>query len=142
MKKMILSAAGILLAFAPAFGRDMGDVLKEIEKGNLELQTKKLANSATVYDLAAENMPDAPSVEYSPFFHKGVSGVSSSELVVSQEFDFPTLYSSPFEGRKAARGGPVGAISDEKTRPTLAGKGEMPIHRHARQADSPRKGAS
>ena len=80
MKKMILSAAGILLAFAPAFGRDMGDVLKEIEKGNLELQAKKLANSATVYDLAAENMPDAPSVEYSPFFHKGVSGVSSSEL--------------------------------------------------------------
>ena len=67
----------------------MGDVLKEIEKGNLELQAKKLANSATVYDLAAENMPDAPSVEYSPFFHKGVSGVSSSELVVSQEFDFP-----------------------------------------------------
>ncbi len=94
MKKMILSAAGILLAFAPAFGRDMGDVLKEIEKGNLELQAKKLANSATVYDLAAENMPDAPSVEYSPFFHKGVSGVSSSELVVSQEFDFPTLYSA------------------------------------------------
>ena len=71
MKKMILSAAGILLAFAPAFGRDMGDVLKEIEKGNLELQAKKLANSATVYDLAAENMPDAPSVEYSPFSIKG-----------------------------------------------------------------------
>jgi outer membrane protein TolC len=32
------------------------------------------------------------SVQYSPFYANGVSGVASSELVVSQNFDFPTLY--------------------------------------------------
>ena len=35
-----------------------------------------------------------PTVEYSSFFSKGVNGQSGSELVVSQGFDFPTVYNS------------------------------------------------
>lgn len=33
-------------------------------------------------------------MEYSSFFSKGVNGQSGSELVVSQGFDFPTVYNS------------------------------------------------
>ena len=36
----------------------------------------------------------ATSVEYSPFFRKGTNGISSSELVVSQEFKFPSTYTA------------------------------------------------
>ena len=31
-------------------------------------------------------------MEYSPFYTRGITGMSSSELVVTQGFDFPTLY--------------------------------------------------
>lgn len=74
--------------------RDIDSVLSEIEKNNLELQALRMNNKADVLETTAANMLEAPSVEYSPFFHKETSGVASSELIISQEFDFPTLYSA------------------------------------------------
>lgn len=49
---------------------------------------------AQALDIDAQNNLSDPSIEYSPFFAKGVSGVASSELVVKQGFDFPTLYAA------------------------------------------------
>lgn len=69
-------------------------LLQSIEAHNTHLLAARDANRALMADLRAENRPGETSVEYSPFYQRGVSGTSSSELIVSQEFDFPTLYAA------------------------------------------------
>ena len=96
MKKLLLSIA-VLSACLPAVhaqtgSSNLGQVLSEIERNNLRLQAMRLDNKAESHNIDAENRPEATSVEYSPFFRREVSGIASSELVVSQEFDFPTIY--------------------------------------------------
>lgn len=77
-----------------AHAQSIDSVLYAIERNSLELRAARSGNQAAAFGMKAENAPDAPSVEYSPFFRKGAAGIASSELVVSQEFDFPTLYSA------------------------------------------------
>lgn len=96
MKKLLLSIA-VLSACLPTVHAQTGSsnlnqVLSEIERNNLRLQAMRLDNKAESHNIDAENRPEATSVEYSPFFRREVSGIASSELVVSQEFDFPTMY--------------------------------------------------
>lgn len=69
-------------------------LLAAIEKNNLQLQSYRSQLQAQVADAKADNTLGATSVEYSPFYAGGVSGIASSELIVSQEMDFPTLYAS------------------------------------------------
>ncbi len=97
--RIAITSLALALATTGAGARDITSILSEIEKGNLELQTLRLSNRAEDLETRSANTPEPPSVEYSPFFHRGASGVASSELVVSQEFDFPTLYSA--RGRSA-----------------------------------------
>ena len=53
------------------------------------------SNEATIMEQHSDNtVLGATSVEYSPFFRKGTNGISSSELVVSQEFKFPSIYTA------------------------------------------------
>ncbi len=47
------------------------------------------------------NILGPTSVEYSPFWGGGASGVASSELIVSQEIDFPSLFSLRRKASKA-----------------------------------------
>lgn len=68
------------------------DVLRSIEHNSKELQASAKDAETTRMEVQTQNSLDDPSVEYSPFYTKGISGMSSSELVVSQSFDFPTLY--------------------------------------------------
>lgn len=75
-----------------AHARDIDSVLQEIERNNLELQALRSYNRASAFEIKDQNSLESLSLEYSPFFRSGVSGMASSELVVSQEFDFPTLY--------------------------------------------------
>lgn len=67
-------------------------VLDSVAGNNLELKALLEENKASVYEIKADNSLDATSVEYSPFWGKDGGGIASSELIVSQEFDFPTLY--------------------------------------------------
>lgn len=97
--RIAITSFALALATTGAVARDITSILSEIEKGNLELQTLRLSNRAEDLETRSANTPEPPSVEYSPFFHRGASGVASSELVISQEFDFPTLYSA--RGRSA-----------------------------------------
>lgn len=69
-------------------------VLRSIADNNKSLKALKQANAANISQLEADNTLGATSVEYSPFFRKGVSGTSSSELIVSQEFKLPNVYAS------------------------------------------------
>lgn len=69
-------------------------ILKSVDANNFELKALREQLRASGFELKGENTPDATSVEYSPFFQKGASGIASSELIVSQEIDFPSLYYS------------------------------------------------
>ena len=94
MNRAYLAVAVAALSYGMMDAGDIDPVLQEIERNNLELKALRSENRASVLDMKGENSLEAPSVEYSPFFRNGVSGVASSELVVSQEFDFPTLYAA------------------------------------------------
>jgi len=67
-------------------------LLQAIATNNLELKALTHEHDARFQELHTENTMNGPSVEYSPFYTKGYHGMASSELIVSQEFDFPTQY--------------------------------------------------
>lgn len=64
---------------------DIQTVLKHIERNNLTLKAIRHEQKAGILDLKADNTPAGPSVEYSPFYRSGYSGIAESELIVSEE---------------------------------------------------------
>ena len=70
------------------------DVLRSIERNNKSLQAQQQTTDAAKMEIQNRNNLEDPSVEYSPFFARGVDGMASSELVVTQGFDFPSLYAA------------------------------------------------
>lgn len=75
--------------------RDIDSVLSSVELNNIELKALQQDNDASKLEIKTRNnLQQDLSVSYSPFFSKGYEGVSSSELVVSMGFDFPTQYFS------------------------------------------------
>ena len=90
MKRYLIATIVALSTYSIALADTVGDVLKQVAANNLTLQALVHDNQADVLDIKASNSIGGPSVEYSPFFTKGYSGVAESELVVSQEIDFPT----------------------------------------------------
>ena len=83
----VLSAIGIQ-------AQNIEEVLRQVERNNKELQAQSLATEADKLEVMSRNNLEDPSVEYSPFYTRGITGMSSSELVVTQGFDFPTLYAA------------------------------------------------
>lgn len=73
---------------------DIPSFLNALVSHNPQLSAAQRANAALVADRRAENRPGQTSVEYSPFYQSGYTGVASSELIVQQELDFPTLYAT------------------------------------------------
>ena len=94
MKRYLIATIVAFSTYSIAFADNIGDVLKQVAVNNLTLQALAHDNQANVLDIKASNSIGGPSVEYSPFFTKGYSGVAESELVVSQEIDFPTKYAA------------------------------------------------
>lgn len=76
---------------APIFAQ-MDSVLNCIVENNLALKALRHSQAADVLDIRSDNALGGPSIEYSPFYQSGYNGVASSELIVSEEFDFPTQY--------------------------------------------------
>ena len=74
--------------------QSIDEILRSIEQNSPELKSQQQATHAAQMEVQTLNNLEDPSVEYSPFFAKGVEGVASSELVVKQGFDFPTLYAA------------------------------------------------
>lgn len=93
MKKILLTAL-LSLAAAQAGAQQIEQILKQVEQNNKELQAIRKTNEASELEIRNRNMPDDPSLEYSPFYQRGSDGMASSELVVTQGFDFPTLYAA------------------------------------------------
>lgn len=94
MKRYLIATIVAFSTYSIALADTVGDVLKQVASNNLTLQALAHDNQADVLDIKASNSIGGPSVEYSPFFTKGYSGVAESELVVSQEIDFPTKYAA------------------------------------------------
>lgn len=94
MKRFLIATIVAFSTYSIALADNIGDVLKQVASNNLTLKALAHDNQADVLDIKASNSIGGPSVEYSPFFTKGYSGVAESELVVSQEIDFPTKYAA------------------------------------------------
>lgn len=93
MRKIIFLIIYLIAGFTVR-ADELEMLLKSVVENNLELKAMRQQIKAEGYDLKSQNTLDATSIEYSPFFLKGADGVASSELIVTQEFDFPTLYSA------------------------------------------------
>lgn len=114
MKRFLIAVSLVLIASAAKAEGSIGDVLKQIAQNNLTLKALHHEGEAEVLDMKAANAPGGLSVEYSPFFRSGYSGVAESELVVSQEIQFPTKYAD--RNRQAKMQKAVGGKVYEKNR--------------------------
>lgn len=92
MKKTIVLIFAFVMHAVMVEAQSLESVIRSIEENNVSLKIMATDNLATAYELRDANKLSGLSVEYSPFFSKGVSGVATSELIVSQQFDFPSLY--------------------------------------------------
>lgn len=91
MKHFFITIA-LLLTAGTVCSQQLNSVLQSIEANNTRLAALRSSNNATMAQLESETSIIGPtSVEYSPFFGGGASGIASSELIVSQEFEFPSL---------------------------------------------------
>lgn len=100
---IIVSAAILALMSHYSGAQDIGSVLESVERNNVQLQSLRSANEAAKLETKMQNNLGDPSIEYSPFWTKGTDGISSSELVVSYGFDFPTQYVSRSRSGKLQR---------------------------------------
>ncbi len=89
-----LAVGALLVSLGEVKAQAIDEVLRNIERNNKELQASAKDAEAARMEVQTQNNLEDPSVEYNPFYTKGISGMSSSELVVSQSFDFPTLYAA------------------------------------------------
>lgn len=114
MKRFLIAVSLVLMASAARAEGSIGNVLKQIAQNNLTLKALHHEGEAEVLDIKAANAPGGLSVEYSPFFRSGYSGVAQSELVVSQEIQFPTKYADRNKQAKMQKA--VGGKVYEKNR--------------------------
>ncbi|MCQ2288323.1 MAG: TolC family protein [Muribaculaceae bacterium] len=87
-----LYTIALLMLAGMASAQDMQGILLNIERNNTTLSTLRSDNVAAAAQMNSETSIIGPTtVEYSPFFGGGADGLASSELIVSQEFEFPIL---------------------------------------------------
>lgn len=84
--------AFLLLPASGLWAQSVSEVLRRVETGNIQLQALREEHRAQIQELKAENTLGETSVEYSPFYYG--SGMAESELIVTQEVDFPTQYAA------------------------------------------------
>lgn len=88
-------------------------ILNEILNNNLSLKSVAASNEAEELELLSANTLGPTSIEFSPFFHSGVTGLASSELIVKQEFDFPTQYAERAKSASLKRRALDGIIAEQ-----------------------------
>ena len=88
MKRLFLTFACAVGLTGMVQAQTIEEILHSIDQNNKELQALRQQAEAGKMDIQARNNLGETSIEYSPFFAKGVSGTASSELIVSQGFDY------------------------------------------------------
>lgn len=113
--KRYLSIISIFLVSISIFAEDEVTIaLQQVAKNNLTLKALLHESEANVLDTKAGNALGGPSVEYSPFYKKGYSGLAESELIVKEDFDFPTKYAA--RNKLASLQKETGAMTYERQR--------------------------
>ncbi len=102
MKRNLIAAA-LCICGAALHAQSIDNILTEVARNNKSLQAQQETGKAEKIGIEAENSMEDPSVEYSSFYSKGHSGQAGSELVVSQGFDFPTVYGSRKQAGQARK---------------------------------------
>ncbi len=102
MRKIILAAIAVATT-VNAGAQDINAILKSVEQNNMELKALMKGNEAADIEIKSQNTLEDLSIEYSPFFQSETSGIASSELVITQGFDFPTLYGARKKAGKLQR---------------------------------------
>ena len=101
---------------------DMGEVLSAVSENSPELAALRQDTEAQAFQMKSENILEDPSIEYSSFYSSGVTGQSGSELVVSQGFDFPTVYAARHKKNELSRTALESSLNDERRRILLDAK--------------------
>ena len=93
MKQLFIFTATILACMGMrAQETGIDSVLRQIEANNKELQANaQLISSQKLESRTENNLPD-PTLSYAHLWDSKNSGKTVGEMVVSQSFDFPTLY--------------------------------------------------
>ena len=73
----------------PLHTQSIDEVLQSVSVNNPELQSLVKDTEAAQLQLKTENMLEDPTVEYSSFYSRNVTGQSGSELVVSPGVRLP-----------------------------------------------------
>lgn len=90
---LLISAALTLVGSVCAQSLSIEEVLNRVEVNNKELQSNaQLVASQKLANKTDNNLPD-PTLSYAHLWGEKESDETIGELVVSQSFDFPTLYS-------------------------------------------------
>lgn len=98
MRRIYLVPVALWLCIT-ASAQTIEDVLRDVAQNNKVLQAQVRSDEAAKLAVTAENVPDDPEVEYNSFYNRETTGQAASELIVTQGFDFPTLY-----GRRSREG--------------------------------------
>lgn len=117
MRRFLSAVSLVLLALGASASNvtdEINNVLKQIAEHNVSLKSLKHNSEADVLETKSANVIAGPSVEYSPFFKSGYSGIAESELIVKEDFEFPTKYSA--RNRLAELQKRSGELSYEKQR--------------------------
>ena len=94
MKQIILFTSLLIATGVHAQSNAIDQVLSNIEQNNKELKANAhLISSQKLEAKIDNNLPD-PTVSYAHMWGKENSDNTISEMVISQSFDFPTLYAS------------------------------------------------
>ena len=93
MKQLFIFTATILACMGMrAQETGIDSVLRQIEANNKELQANaQLISSQKLESRTENNLPD-PTLSYAHLWDSKNSDETVGEMVVSQSFDFPTLY--------------------------------------------------
>ena len=103
MKRYLIWGLGLMCCASSVQAQQIEEILQSVAQNNVELQARQQELEAAGLEIKMQNSLEDPSVEYSPFFRKGENGMTSSELVVKQGFDFPTVYAARGKAGKLQR---------------------------------------
>lgn len=73
-----LAVGALLVSLGEVKAQAIDEVLRNIERNNKELQASAKDAEAARMEVQTQNNLEDPSVEYSPFYTKGISGMSLS----------------------------------------------------------------
>ena len=98
MNKLHLFAVVTLAFNTTSHAITVSEVADVIANRNLSIQASRMDNNAEILSLRKENTLPPTAIEFSPFFTSGETGMSSSELIVRQDFEFPSIYHARAKG--------------------------------------------